>query len=315
MTPQQDLDLSIIIISYNTSLLTANTIDSIYASSVRRKFEIIVVDNGSEDDSVELIRSKFGDVKLLQAQSNLGWAGGNNFGIRSCEGRYVLLLNSDTIVLPGAIEQCISFLDAHPEAGAVGGNLINKDFSHQASYCSFPNLLEEFLALTKLGILIRKSYPAHKPVKRIVEVDWIPGAFLMLRHQALMEVGGLDEAFFMYSDETDLQYRLHQAGWKVYYLPEVNTIHLGGQSSTSWRRRRLVYRGRLLFAQKHYPGYYTFILRVWFILASSLKLPFWLLLSLFSKWQSRAQDEIQSHLAILRMCFSQETLLKPFDPA
>ena len=135
-------------------------------------------------------------------------------------------------------------------------------------------------------------------------------AFMLFREEAVGQVGFIDERYFMYSDETDLQYRLKQAGWKIYYLPDLSTIHLGGRSSTPWKRRPMVYRGKLLFFCKHYGLLRTTILRFMFIAASALKVPFWLVLCLLSSREKRARYELASNLEIVRMCLQAPRLLR-----
>jgi len=295
-------DVTIAIVNYNTRQLTAQCLDSILTSQPKVGFEIVVVDNASSDDSADWLEAHYPHLRLVRSSRNLGVAGGNNLGIRASRGRYVLLLNSDTLVLPGTIDRAVKFLDTHPRVAGVGGNLINPDGTFQAGFVDFASLWQELLIVTKLGQLLRPWYPAHGPSPEPREVDWMSTAFMLFRQQAIAQVGFVDERYFMYSDETDLQYRLKQAGWKIYYLPGLNTIHLGGRSSASWKRRSMVYRGKLLFFYKHYGPLQTTILRFMFIAVSALKVPFWLVVCLLPGLRERARHELASHLEILRMC-------------
>jgi len=307
-------DVSIVIVNYNTRELTAQCIDSILANRPQASFEIVVVDNASSDGSADWLEARYPHIRLVCSSRNLGVAGGNNLGIRAAQGHYVLLLNSDAFVLPGMIDRVVEFLDTHPEAAGVGGNLINADGTFQAGFVDFPSLWQEFLIVTRLGRLLRPWYPAHGPCPETRQVDWMSTAFMLFRREAIEQVGFVDERYFLYSDETDLQYRLKQAGWQIYYLPDLNTVHLGGRSSTSWRRRPMVYRGKLLFFCKHYGPLRTMALRLMFVAASGLKIPFWLLAYLLPGQRQRARQELASHRAILRLCLSPQEALWSYDP-
>jgi GT2 family glycosyltransferase len=145
-------------------------------------------------------------------------------------------------------------------------------------------------------------YPSRGDSGEPCEVDWISSACLLVRRSAALEVGGVDESFYMYSDETDLQYRLHGAGWKVYYLPGIQTVHLGGQSASHWRRRRLIYRGKLLFFAKHRGPARTMMLRLIFLLSSGAKAAVWGMSHALAWQRERARNEARSHLEVASMC-------------
>lgn len=296
-------DVTIVIVNFNTRELTARCIDSVLASQARASFEIVVVDNASVDGSADYLEMRYPCITLIRSLENRGVAGGNNLGIRAGQGRHVLLLNSDTLLLPGALDRAINFLDTHPCAGGAGGKLLNPDRTFQSCFVDFPSLWQVFLITTKIGQLVRPRYPSYGPCPQVREVDWISSAFMLFRREAIEQVGLVDEAYFLYCDETDLQYRLKQAGWKIYYLPDVETIHLGGGSASSWRRRRLVYRGYLLFFRKHRGALQTMVLRALFAAASGLKLPLWAAASLWPAWREQARRELFSHRDIVHMCF------------
>ena len=306
-------DVSIVIVNYNTRALTAQCIDSILDHRPQADFEIVVVDNASSDGSADWLESHYPNVLLVRSSRNVGVAGGNNLGIRASHGRYILLLNSDAIVLPGMIDRAVKFLDTHSKVAGVGGNLLNPDGTFQAGYVDFPSLRQEFLIVTKLGQLLRPWYPAHGPFPHIREVDWMSTAFMLFRKEALVNVGFVDERYFLYSDETDLQYRLKQAGWQIFYLPDLNTIHLGGSSSTPWKRRPMVYRGKLLFFCKHYSSVRTTALRLMFGVATGLKIFFWLPVFFIPGKKFRAKQELVSHLAVLRLCLTPAKRLWSYD--
>lgn len=293
------IDLSIGIVTCNGKSVLADCLESIYRAGIASSFEVIVVDNASIDGTSEWLSKSFPTVRLIQNRDNLGIAVGNNQCLKAAQGRYVLLLNNDTIVLPGMLDKLVGFADSHPDAGAVGGKLVNPDGSFQASFSNFPSLWSELIHATRLWTFYDKHYPSRGETDAAQEVDWICSACLLLRWSAVEQVGGVDEMYVMYSDETDLQYRLHRSGWKVYYLPDVKTIHLGGQSASHWRRRRLIYRGKLLFFIKHYGLMKTIILRIIFTLASIIKMGVWGLAWLIPSLREHSNNELNSNREIL----------------
>ncbi len=301
MNMVQPPSLSIVIVNYNSGNYTAQCLDSIRTAAPALHYEIILVDNASSDGSPDWLAERYPEVRLIHSPENRGIAGGNNLGIRAARGRYILLLNNDTLVLPGTPERVVSYLEEHPDVAGVGGNLLNPDGSFQAGYVDFPSLWQEFLIVSKLGSLLRPGYPSHPPAAEEREVDWMSTAFMAFRREALEEVGLVDEEYFIYSDETDLQYRLKQAGWKIVYLPDLRTIHFGGRSLNPWRRRHLVYRGKLLFFRKHYGPWRTAVLRTLFATASLLKLLIWAFLWLLPPCRNRARNELFSYARILRL--------------
>jgi N-acetylglucosaminyl-diphospho-decaprenol L-rhamnosyltransferase len=296
------IDLSIVIVNYNTADFTAQCLDSIAANPPAGSYEIVVVDNASSDGSADRLEAQYPFIKLMRSSENKGIAGGNNLGIQASSGRFILLLNNDTLVLPGALDRVINFLDHHPDVGGAGGQLLNPDGSFQAGFVNFPSLLQEFLIVSKIGGIFRSYYPSHPPSDVVREVDWMSTAFMLFRREALEEVGLVDEEYFIYSDETDLEYRLRQAGWKIVYLPEVKTVHFGGKSLNPWRRRKMVYRGYLLFYHKHYERWKTLVLRGVLAGISAMKLPIWMIAYLLPVGRERARNELVSNVEILRMC-------------
>jgi GT2 family glycosyltransferase len=294
-------EISIVIVNYNTPQFTDQCFNSIYQNPPKASYEIVLVDNASSDGSADWLEEQHRKVKIIRSDKNRGIAGGNNLGIRAASGKYILLLNNDTLVKPGAIDRSIEFLEAHPEAGGVGGNLLNEDGSFQSGYAGFHTLGQVFLILTKIGGLLRPCYPSYPRANTLKEVDWMSTAFMTFRKEALEEVGLVDEEYFIYSDETDLQYRLKQKGWKIFYLPELETIHFGGKSVSPWKRRRLVYRGYLLFFHKHRSFLEIILLRLMFIGVCAIKLLFWWVSALIPQFKERAKHEVRSNMDILNM--------------
>lgn len=250
------MDLSIIVVSYNTRELLSDCLKSIAETTADFDCETIVVDNASTDGSAPMVRRYFPSVKLIRNPENGGFAAANNIGIAASRGRHVLLLNSDAVLLPGSARAMVDFLDRNPGAGMVGARLLNPDGSFQYSFADFPSLKGELLLLLRLASRVYSpTYPSY-PVERSGQersVDWVSGACLMARRATIDAIGPLDESYFMYTEETDWCYRARRGGWSVHYLPEAKVVHWVGQSSAAApaRRRRQVYRSKILFLRKH----------------------------------------------------------------
>jgi N-acetylglucosaminyl-diphospho-decaprenol L-rhamnosyltransferase len=242
-------DASVVVVTYNSAAWIERCLDSV------RGLETIVVDNGSTDGTVALVRKRFPAVRLLE-QENAGMGGGNNAGMRIASGRYFLLLNSDAWVVGDAVAQLVAFADEHPEAAVVGPRLLNPDGSLQRSARAFPTLWRlatEYLFLRKLAPRSRtlnRFYEGGFDHDVVREVDWLFGACLLVRRDAADEVGLFDEDFFMFSEETDWCYRFRQAGWKVYFFPGAEVVHVGGGSHGGGLFAENV-RGQLRFLAKH----------------------------------------------------------------
>ncbi|MCC6445776.1 MAG: glycosyltransferase family 2 protein [Armatimonadetes bacterium] len=243
-------------------------LNSIYGQEQGIAFEVIVVDNDSEDDSVALVESLFPQAILIVNPGNLGFSAGNNVGIRAARGRYVMLLNTDTIAHPGALAEMVRFMDACPKAGISGPKLLNRDRSLQYSCRHFPTLSAGFFRNTFLGRLFPKNRFAgdylmtgwdHAETRA---VDWVSGACMVVRRKALEDIGLLDESFFMYCEDVDWCYRAKEAGWKTYYHPEAVVTHAIGRSTDLAPNRMIVqfHRSMYRFYRKHYRRRYPFYL-------------------------------------------------------
>jgi hypothetical protein len=262
------VDLSVIIVSYNNKKLLKQTIDSIYDTRQNINFEIIVVDNKSTDGSVELIKQNYNQVKLIENKNNLGFSKANNIGIKQSKGRYILLLNSDTIVTDNCFEKCIKYMKQHPDIGALGCKVVLPDGKlDPACKRSFPTPEVSFYRMTGLSKLFPKSKRFGKynltylDEDEIHEVDCLVGAFMMVKRETIEQVGLLDEDFFMYGEDIDWCYRIKNAGWKIVYYPEAQIIHYKGGSSDK-KNPKLIYefyRSMYLFYNKHYKDKYSFL--------------------------------------------------------
>lgn len=296
-------DLSIILVCWNNKADLGLCLRSLYGETLQSSFEVVVVDNGSTDGSQAMLREQFPAVALIQNDHNVGLSRACNQGIKATHGRYPLLLNNDTLVNGPSLDRMVTFMDRQADAGAVGGRLLNADGSFQAGYANFSSLWEEFLIATQLGEYLWPGYPSHLDANRARVCGWLSSACLLLRREALAQVGLLDEEYFIYGDEADLQYQLHQAGWRVYYLPEVTTIHYGGRSMNRWGRRKMVYRGKLLFYKKNYGRLRTATLQALLAGLTLAKLAAWSVALAIPRWHERAQKELRSNLDVMRVCW------------
>ncbi|MGB8643939.1 MAG: glycosyltransferase family 2 protein, partial [Anaerolineae bacterium] len=224
--------LTVIVVSWNTRELLRNCLASL-ARSVDLAAETIVVDNGSADGTLEMLAADFPAVRVIANAMNRGFAAANNQGLAAAHGRYFLLLNSDTVVAPDVLSRLCAFMETHPEAGASGPQLHNIDGTLQPSGRAFPTLFQAVTALLPMPRALRKTLAS--PVERrdytqVAMVDELSGAALCLWRTAIEQVGGLDEDFFFLGEDVDLCWRLHAAGWKIYYVPQAVVTHLWGGS-------------------------------------------------------------------------------------
>lgn len=241
------VDLSVLIVNFNTRELLAACLRSVVATVRRHRYEIIIADNASADGSVAMLRRDWPQVTVIETGGNLGFARANNKALAAAQGRYCLLLNSDTEVLPDALDTLVDFMDAHPAAGVVAPQLLNSDFTDQGTARAFPSaaavLFGRKSLLTRLfpdnpwsrRYLLGRQRRGDEPFR----VDWVSGACLMVRREAVEQVGPLDEHFFMYWEDADWCRRIGNAGYAVYCVPAARVVHHEGQSSKG-RSARLV---------------------------------------------------------------------------
>ena len=230
------MDLSIIIVNWNTCSYLRACLDSIYATigkDDKRSFEIIVVDNASQDDSLDMVRALFPEIHLIENKRNLGFAKANNQGEELSRGRFLLILNPDTLMHPLSINRLIEHLESYPFVGAVGPRTLNPDGSFQISAYRSPTLLSEAWRLFNLDRFIPLSqYPLtffSSPNYHSVEI--LNGSCILLRSELIQQLGLFDEQFFIYSEEYDLCERIRGAGWQLHWLPEAVITHYIGQST------------------------------------------------------------------------------------
>lgn len=258
-----EVKLSVIIVNYNVRYFLEQALLSVRRAARRMEAEVWVVDNNSVDDSVRMVREKFPEVKLIANTDNPGFAIANNQAIRQSAGEYVLLLNPDTVVEEDTFEKCVQFMDANPLAGGLGVRMIDGAGKFlPESKRGFPSPWVAFCKSFGLGRLFPNSrlfnyyHLGFLPEGETHPVDVLAGAFMWLRRSVLDEVGLLDETFFMYGEDIDLSYRIIQAGFQNYYLPETTIIHYKGESTKkgSLNYVRAFYQAMIIFARKHFRG-------------------------------------------------------------
>ncbi len=247
MAPEPDV--SVIVVTMNALPWLEQCLESV------RGLDVIVVDHGSTDGTLELVREKFPDVELVE-QENRGMGGGNNAGMRLASGKYWFLLNSDAWVVGDGIQRLVSFADAHPEAAVVGPRLLNTDGTLQRSARAEPTvwrLTTEYAGVRKLApgsSLLNPLYLGGFDHRSVREVDWLSGAALLVRPAAADEVGLFDESFFMFSEEVDWLTRFRRAGWTVLFYPGAEVVHVGG-ATHGGRMYVENLRSNLRFLDKH----------------------------------------------------------------
>jgi GT2 family glycosyltransferase len=260
MSNSTSLEVSIIIVNWNTVDLLRQCLRSVFAETQNINCEVIVIDNASTDDSVEMVRCEFGQTRLIANTRNVGFAAANNQGMAVANGRYVLLLNSDTVVLDNAVQETVAYADRYPDTAVVGCRILNPDRSLQNSCFMFPSLLNWFLFSSYLYRLFPRSrffgreQMSWWPRDDAREVDVVTGCFMLVRKSAIDDVGMMDEGFFMYAEETDWCYRFKTKGWKNRFTPKGEIIHIGGASAAKLgpRRAQITNASYMRYMTKHW---------------------------------------------------------------
>jgi GT2 family glycosyltransferase len=252
------VDISIVIISYNTRALLLQCLESVYRSANPPRFEIWVVDNASSDGSVEAVEQHYPDVLTIKNSENKGFAAANNQALRRMNGRYALLLNSDAVLTAGALEKLFAFMEADAEAGMACGQLLNPDDSRQNAFANFPTLLSLALNESMLKKLWPRRFPSKYQMHREpLMIESCIGACMIVRKAAMDEAGMLDERYFFFMEETDWALTFKKAGWDSYFIPDANIYHYQGQSAGSGAASRIMfYRSRYQFIRKWHPRSY-----------------------------------------------------------
>ncbi|CAN5344047.1 glycosyltransferase family 2 protein [soil metagenome] len=266
------IDLSIIIVNYNTKELTLSSIFSVRKFTKNINYEIIVVDNGSTETLTE---SK--DYKLIKSNENLGFAGGNNLGLKKAQGKYLLLLNSDTLIHNNVIGEMMDYLDKNSEIGIATCALKGKDGKLQSNGGYFPTISSVFswMMIQDLPFIDNIIQPFHPKIAfytKSRELDWVTGAFLLTRREVINQIGYLDDDYFMYVEDTDFCFRAKKKGWGIFYNADFSITHLGGASSAKEFPIISEFKNLKIFYKKHYPNQQYNILRIYLKLGSILRM-------------------------------------------
>lgn len=274
-------DVSILIVNYKTCELTLHTIHSVHRSETQFEYEIILVDNASEDGIAEQVFHSYPYVRVIENEQNVGFAKANNQAMQLATGRYLLLLNSDTIIQPDTLQTMITFMDNQPTIGASGCKIIlpNGELD-RACRRGFPTPGASFFYISNLYKLFPHNpkfngyQMGHLNPNESYPIDCLVGAFMLVRREALEQVGGLDEDFFMYGEDIDWCYRIKEAGWGIYYNAETYITHYKGASSRK-KPYKIVYefhRAMWLFHKKHYINMYPLLVNELVFVGIGLKL-------------------------------------------
>lgn len=302
------LDISILIVNFNARELVLACLKSVYETTRRHSFEIIVIDNHSTDGSAVEIRARFPQAILIENTENVGFARANNQGIAQSRGRYFLLLNPDSVVLPDAIDVLVDFMDREPEVGIAGPTLLDAQGTTRRSFRAFPSPRDEFLQSVFLDRLasffVWDIALLHAKKQRIGHsVDWITGACLIIRRQMTDRVGVFDPNYFLYYEEVDLCLRAKKDGWRVQLVPEALVVHYGGRSTSRYLTFSLVasFKSRYYYFRKHSSPEQYHTVRSWIRLGLRNRYIIWTFISLFGFKQNEARERLQAYNRILSL--------------
>ena len=309
------VDLSVIIVSWNVADLLVDCLDSVLFNSVvmsrqpdqQPRTEVIVVDSASSDSTVERVRQRFPGVTLLPQAENVGFTRGNNIGLQAARGRYLLLLNPDTLVLGDALQVMVNHMDANPDVGMLGPYTLNTDGTPQSTRRRFPTLATAFFESTWLQpfapqALLDRYYMRDLPDLGTCDVDWVQGSALMVRREVYEQIGGLDEGFVMYSEELDWCKRAKDADWRVVFLGAAQIIHHGGKSSdqvTAFKHIQFQ-RSKLRYFRKYHGSGAVLALRTFLLMNYAWQLGLESVKSLLGHKRDMRRERIRAYWQVLR---------------
>lgn len=278
---KNNIDVSIIISSYNSNDLLANCLSSLITHTANINYEIIIIDNASKAENTEKVIKLYPGIIFIQNTENRGFGTANNQGLEIAKGKYVLFLNNDTIFFENVIKKVYDFAESMSDSLIIGCKLLNQDHSLQRSTYDFPSLRNVFTSNFFLYLLFPKSkyfnkyHLINQKINQISEVDVITGAFLFCTKNSFKKIGGFDERFFFYNEDTDLCYRFKKYGGKIFYYPATSLIHLKGGTAkvTSWFSIKYQSISTIKFFQKHFRGIVLFLLIVTHYTGLLLRIP------------------------------------------
>ena len=264
------MQLSIIIVNWNTKKLLHDCLQSIYKFTSGLKFEVVVVDNGSQDGSIDMMKKKFPKTKLILNKENLGFSKANNQGIKIAKGQYIFLLNSDTYLIENSFKKLLTNIKSRSKLGVIAPKLLSKDQTIQQSAVYFPHLPQVFFWMSFLddlpiGMLFKPYHIDHDSFyKNGQQIDWVTAAALMIPKKVIDEVGLLDPQIFMYGEEIEWCYRIKKAGYKIYFSPITKIIHIGRGSHQKIPTKAFIgeYEGLMYFYKKYKSRFALQILKL-----------------------------------------------------
>jgi GT2 family glycosyltransferase len=285
------MDVTVIIVNYNTKSLLRECLTSVYRETKEVKYEVFVVDNRSEDGSPDMVQEEFPMVNLIRNERNVGFAAGNNIAIKKGSGRYFLLLNPDTRLVNNTMKILVDYMDEHSDVGATGSMLLDQDMNVQTVCRKFSNFLNEIGELIpvlnrfQFDWMSRNYHPDRFDYRSTGETDYVQGACLMVRKEVVDTVGPLDERFFMYSEEEDWCFRIKKHGWKVMYVSSAIILHYIGMSTRqrSDEMFRELYHSKLKFFMKNRGHITAYLLRFTLMILMFIRIPYYYILPLLMK--------------------------------
>ncbi|MEW6558325.1 MAG: glycosyltransferase family 2 protein [Elusimicrobiota bacterium] len=319
------MDISIIIVSYNTCELLKKCLETVYKAIKNLKAEIFVVDNASSDGSADMVESKFPEVILIRNQENLGFSKANNQALRICSARYVLLLNSDTEILGNALDVMVGFMDDHPEVGMINPKLVYPNMELQPFLSKVPSFWKghfwwTIFWHTPLHFLFSKQYKDRMYIEKgmdynkVSEVEWALGACMMVRKEVLEQVGLLDENFFFGGEDLDYSIRARRKGWLIYYVPIAVVKHyISGSSIKEYERRGIAIKkneGMFYFCEKHHGLAYTILLRIIILVTNLIYLILRPIKIIISKDKKAEMDKFRYDLENIKCVFRFKKMIK-----
>jgi GT2 family glycosyltransferase len=312
------LDISIIIVNWNAKNYLRDCLNSVFRQEYPGlSYEVFVVDNGSSDASTEMVKRQFPQVKIIANSQNYGFSAANNQAIKRSRGKYILLLNPDTVVLKGCMNRMTEFMDHHPEAGAAGCKILNTkgEVDNFGSARRFPTPLTKFF----FDIHLDKLFPGSKLFGKYAISDWdrnevreidvLTGAFMFVRRKAIREAGLLDESFFLLAEDIDWCFRIKKKNWKILFNPDAQIIHHLGKSIDQVKLTRLknAILGNLTYFQKHHNRWDCLTFRVLTSLTNLIKMKKWIFKLLFSKNRRLALENVKAYFLAVFLSFSLKT--------
>lgn len=274
------VDISIVIVNYNVQFFLRQCLNSIFKSAGSKQVQVIVVDNASTDDSLAMLAKDFPQVSVIQNSENLGFSAANNQAINDIQGKYTLILNPDTLLAEDTLESCFDYLENHPKVGALGVKMLDGAGNfHKESKRGYPSIWASVCKMTGVYKLFPKSklfnsyYQGHIDENQIAETEVLCGAFMFMPSAVFKDMGGFDEAFFMYGEDIDLSYRITEAGYSLIYLPKSSIIHYKGESRRRVDSRyvRSFYGSMDIFLRKHSAGFLQKLLLPFFSILIAIK--------------------------------------------